>query len=87
MNQPRVFADFHNADEQGRVRLNCIGTVEDLARQRVTLKDGLRLTIYSEELEVEGTIQFSDEENIWVAVFDWDSVIQTPISEESGEPV
>ena len=28
MNKPRVFADFHNADPQGRLRLNCMGTVE-----------------------------------------------------------
>ena len=25
MNHPKVFADFHNADAQGRLRLNCIG--------------------------------------------------------------
>lgn len=28
MNKPRVFADFHNADVQGRLRLNCIGTID-----------------------------------------------------------
>lgn len=31
-------ADFHNADVQGRLRLNCIGTVEDLARQNIELR-------------------------------------------------
>lgn len=40
MNTPKVFADFHNADAQGRLRLNCIGTVKDLARQNVELQDG-----------------------------------------------
>lgn len=54
MNTPRVFADFHNADAQGRLRLNCVGTVEDLAHQQVVLRDGLLLTLYSEDLEVEG---------------------------------
>lgn len=29
MSNPRVFADFHNADVQGRLRLNCIGTIEN----------------------------------------------------------
>ena len=51
MNKLKVFADFHNADTQGRVRLNCIGTIEDLARQQIVLRDGVRLTLYSEELE------------------------------------
>ena len=75
MNHPKVFADFHNADAQGRLRLNCIGTVEDLAQQQIVLRDGLPLTFYSEELEVEGIVQYSTDENVWVAVIDW-SVIR-----------
>jgi hypothetical protein len=74
MKTPRVFADFHNADVQGRLRLNCAGTVEDLARQDIKLQDGQLLTIYSEELEVAGVIQYSSEENLWVAAIDWDAI-------------
>ncbi len=74
MNKPKVYADFHNADVQGRLRLNCVGTVEDLAQQQVVLRDGLLLTVYSEELEVEGRVQYSTEENLWVAVIDWNAI-------------
>jgi hypothetical protein len=74
MKTPRVFADFHNADVQGRLRLNCIGTVEDLARQNIELQDGQLLTLYSEDLEVEGVVQYSSEENLWVAAIDWDAI-------------
>ncbi len=74
MNHPRIFADFHNADAQGRLRLNCIGTVEDLAQQQIVLRDGLPLTLYSEELEVDGVVQYSTDENVWVAVIDWDAI-------------
>ena len=74
MNTLRVFADFHNADAQGRLRLNCVGTVRDLSRQRIELTDGLTLVLYSEELEVEGQVQYSSEENLWVAVIDWDAI-------------
>ncbi len=70
MDKLRVFADFHNADVQGRLRLNCIGTVEDLARQQISLQDGQILTLYSEDLEVDGLVQYSTEENLWVAVID-----------------
>ncbi|MFM2303493.1 MAG: hypothetical protein RLZZ135_902 [Cyanobacteriota bacterium] len=48
MSLSRVFIDFHNADEHGRLRLNCIGTIEDLARQQAELENGQRLTLYSE---------------------------------------
>lgn len=73
---PRVFADFHNADVQGRLRLNCIGTVEDLARQNIELHDGQLLTLYSEDLEVEGVVQYSTEEKLWVAAIDWNVIKQ-----------
>ncbi len=74
MNNPRVFADFHNADAQGRLRLNCVGTVEDLARHQIILRDGLLLTLYSEEVEAEGQVQFSTDEHLWVAVIDWNAI-------------
>jgi hypothetical protein len=76
MNRPRIFADFHNADAQGRLRLNCLGTVEDLASQQVTLREGQWLTLYSEDLEVEGQVTYSTEESLWVAVIDWAAIRQ-----------
>ncbi len=74
MNRPRVFADFHNADAQGRLRLNCIGTIEDLSRQRIELQNGQLLTLYSEELEVNGAVQYSEAEKVWVATIDWEQI-------------
>jgi hypothetical protein len=74
VDRPRIFADFHNADTQGRLRLNCIGTVEDMARQQITMREGQLLTLYSEDLEVDGQTQYSTEENLWVAVIDWNAI-------------
>ena len=74
MNTLRVFADFHNADAKGRVRLNCAGTVADLERQKIALRNGQSLIIYSEELEVEGVVHYSEEEKLWTAVIDWDAI-------------
>ncbi len=74
MNKLRVFADFHNADVQGRVRLSCVGTIADLKRQGIALQEGQSLIIYSEELEVEGIVHYSEEEKLWTAVIDWDAI-------------
>jgi hypothetical protein len=74
MSLSRIFVDFHNADEQGRLRLNCIGTIEDLAQQQTELANGQRLTLYGEDLEVDGTVQFSEAEKIWVAAIDWQQI-------------
>ena len=74
MSNLRVYADFHNADTQGRLRLNCVGTLQDLVQQQICLQEGLSLTLYSEELEVEGEVQYSTAESVWVAVIDWDVI-------------
>jgi len=74
----RVYTDFHNADSAGRLRLNCVGTVQDLARQHIALQEGLRLTLYCEELEVEGEVRYLGEENTWVAAIDWAAIREVP---------
>ncbi len=74
MGHPRVFADFHNADALGRLRLNSTGTLHDLAEQGVRLHDGLMLDLYSEDLEVEGLARYSEGEGQWVAEIDWQAI-------------
>ena len=54
--------------------MNCAGTVADIKRQKIVLQDGQSLIIYSEELEVEGTVHYSDEENLWTAVINWNAI-------------
>jgi hypothetical protein len=74
MGRPRVFADFNNTEPKRRLRLNCIGTIEDLARQRITLRDGQQLTLSGDELEAVGTVEYSAEEGLWVANIDWNAI-------------
>ncbi len=83
MANPKVYADFHNADSRGRLRLNCVGTIEDLARQQIELCDGLALIFYSDDLDqngtpdkllAEGIVNFSEEEDCWVASIDWSAI-------------
>lgn len=83
MRKPRIYADFHNADSQGRIRLNCTGTVEDLSQQKVELREGLVVTLYSDDLDdkgqldellVDGVVSFSQEEHCWVAAIDWGTI-------------
>jgi hypothetical protein len=71
---PRVFVEFHNSDPQGRVRLNCAGTKQDLTRLGIVLKEGMRLLLVSYELETEGIALYSATEDLWVAKIDWNNV-------------
>lgn len=81
MKKSRVFADFHNADAKGRLRLNCDGTLADLASQKIILRDDQHLILYSEELEVDGIVQYSSEEDLWVALIDWNAIRQVHLNE------
>lgn len=83
MRKPKVYVDFNNADPQGRLRLNCHGTDQDLARQRVKLREGLPLMLYSDdvddqgqsdELLVEGIVTYSADEGCWVAIIDYEAI-------------
>jgi hypothetical protein len=74
MATPTIFADFMNADAQGRVRLNGIGTIEDLSRLGVRLVDGLRIVVTDQELEADGEVVYSTDEHDWVAKIDWNAI-------------
>src|SRR5580704_6529860 len=87
MVKPRIYADFHNADPEGRIRLNCIGTMEDLSRQQVELREGVVLMLYSDDLDdkgqldellVDGVVSFSEQEHCWVAAIDWGAIHHAP---------
>ena len=71
---PSIFADFMNADPEGRVRLTCVGTAEDLSHLGVRLENGLRIVVTDEEVEADGEVVYSTDEHIWVARIDWNAI-------------
>jgi hypothetical protein len=93
MANPKIYHDFQNADSRGRLRLNCVGTLEDLAQQQVELRNGLLLTLYSDDLDAkgqfdellaEGVVSFSDEEHCWVAAIDWAAIRHASDGQDSA---
>jgi hypothetical protein len=71
----KSFADFQNADQRGRVRLNSAGTIQDLLSQEVELREGMKVILSNGEgSETEGTATYSEEENIWTADINWSRV-------------
>jgi hypothetical protein len=67
---PKIFVDFNNRDLEGRVRLTN-GSYSDISRMNIQLRSGFRVILDdSEGLSIEGTVEFSDTENVWVAKYD-----------------
>jgi hypothetical protein len=52
---PRVYVDFLKTDDLGRIRMICLGTRRDLDALGIVLFEGLRLTLYSDDAQDDGT--------------------------------
>jgi hypothetical protein len=69
-----IYADFNNADSDGRLRLNIRGSLADLERIGSDLAPGLEVELESEDLRCSGVLEHAVDEGIWVAVIDWNAV-------------
>ncbi len=83
MATPRVYVDFQNLDDQNRLRLTCAGTRGDWERQGIELREGMTLTLYtddandeghSDKLLADGVVHYDDGEKCWVAAIDWKAI-------------
>lgn len=70
----KIYADFHNTNTAGAVRLNTVGTIKDLNAQGVVLRTGLAVCLYSEDFEGPGVVEFSEDEGVWAARFNWSEI-------------
>lgn len=72
----RISVDFNNTDKEKRIRLNTVGTLDDLKLNSIELKPGLEIILDDEEgVNTIGVVEFSESEKIWVAKINWDSIL------------
>src|SRR5437867_12229277 len=83
MGIPRVYADFQSLDDSNRLKLTGAGTMRDLERHAIELREGLVLTLYTDdaddqgqpdELRAEGVAHYDAEGQCWVAAIDWSAI-------------
>jgi len=74
MTTVRIYADFNNTDEQGRVALNTVGSLEDLKQYGDTLNDGDEVILYApDEFEVRATLVF---DRAWRGLPNWETLVR-----------
>jgi hypothetical protein len=76
----RIYADFNNCEEDGKVRLNSRGSLDDLSQVKNKIRSSMLVWIYDEELEVETELQYSQKWKIWLGEPNWSTIRY----EESG---
>jgi hypothetical protein len=86
--RPRIYADFLNADGDGTsqwLRLICRRTFDDLAKNKLELKEGLGVTFYADdtdddgnydELEADGACHFDAKCQYWFGRINWTEISQ-----------
>jgi hypothetical protein len=100
MDTQRVYADFQKLDDDNRLILTCRGTLQDLQRHGIQLREGLHLTLYtddadeegrSDELRADGVVHFDESARRWVATIDWNRLwhaseepVKIPVEKQGG---
>lgn len=68
----RIYADFNDCDEEGRVRLNTVGSLRDIKQHENILEEGMKVLLFmKDEFEVYGTLAF---EEIWLGIPDFSTM-------------
>jgi hypothetical protein len=65
MSSAVIYADFNNMDSDGNLRLNTVGTIADLKKYSIELKEGLRLRVADGDLMAEIIARAPAEEGVW----------------------
>jgi hypothetical protein len=93
MLSPKVYADFQRLDDSNRLILDCQGTRRDLDRQGIPLREGLELTLYTDdqdddgrplELLVDAVVHYDPTASRWVAAIDWDAIHHAEASDATN---
>jgi len=66
-----LYADFHNADQDGLLRLNTNGTLSDIKKHKIIFKRGETFVFSDGELSAIGVIEEPGVEGVWRAKVDW----------------
>lgn len=75
---PRIWGDFNNCDGRGRLRLTTVGARQDLERLGLQLCEGMQIIVGCFELEADGIVRYSAEDEAWVAEIDWKKIRELP---------
>lgn len=70
----KIYADFNSTNEDDKVRLNTVGSIKDIEQYEGLLKNGMKVILYMEEIEVEALLEFNETIEIWLGVPDWSTI-------------
>ena len=70
----KMMASFYDINDDSTVSLKRVGTFEDINEYNIKLDNGLKLTLYDGELEVDGIVEWREEDDYWAIKIDPDEI-------------
>ena len=70
----RIYADFNNCEEDGKVRLNTNGSLNDLCKAKTRIRTGMWVWLYDEDFEVESKLEYHQKWQIWLGEPNWSTI-------------
>lgn len=70
----RIYADFNNCEEGGKVRLNTNGSLNDLSQVKGKIEQGMFVWLYDEEFEVLTKLEYHPKWKIWLGEPNWSTI-------------
>jgi hypothetical protein len=83
MSSHRIWVDFMKTDDLRRLVLTTLGTLADLRKHQIELREGLRLGVFGDDADdegrpdnllVDGTVRFDEGAGRWVLEIDWSAI-------------
>lgn len=96
MSSHRIWVDFMKTDDLRRLVLTTLGTLADLRRHDIELREGLHLRVFGDDADdkgrpdnllVDGTVQFDEGAGRWVLAIDWSAIRHESDAQPPGDAV
>ena len=71
-----IYVDFSNADADGFVRLNCSGTLRDVAASGLSFFEGMEILVHDGEIQTTGTVRKANYEGAWLLEVNWREILE-----------
>ena len=68
---PRIYVDFNDMLGPNSFALICVGTQDELRRQNLILRKGMRLEVYDSELSATGVVGTTKPNEGWPGAGHW----------------
>jgi len=70
----KIYVDWNDCVGCNYTRIDNAWAMEDIKKHNIEMKEGVKVLLYGDDVEIEGTLHYSEKEKTWVATYDKDKL-------------